>query len=148
MRSNSIEKHNSLVNSARLLATFCDVNKFEGVDILHGLKVSKIIHLYEQSVDGNWLWGMFESMCGKINRKKLNVFLPAIFLLNIQYNFQEDRSEEMMRQCNEQFLRNCILCSKKCYGAIGLARYFSIRLAKKLFSVIEENCKCVWAGKK
>lgn len=145
---NNIERHNALVGSARNFATFCDSNKFEGANILQGLKVSKIVYLYEQSEGGNWLWGMLESMCGKISREKLRVFLPAIFLLNIQYNFQENRSEETMHKCNEQFLNNCILCSKKRYGIIGIARYVSIRRAKKLFLSIEENCKSFWESKK
>jgi hypothetical protein len=133
------------VRQARDLGTFGYKNKFEGFDIIRGMKVSCIINLFGDS-DRNWLWGMLELMVGQLDKDKMRIFSPAVFFLNLHYLLQKDRSESAMRKVNGQFLENCIVCVKQRHGFFSPKRYKEIKMARELHERLEANSLDFWNG--
>ena len=143
-RNRPPEQHRALTNQFHLLATFCDIHKFEGVDVMYGLKVGRLIDWYGS--DRNWLWSRIEKMAPGVQRDKLQPFAPAVFLWGVQCNLQQGNGEEAMDKCNEQLLHNCIACAKLHYGRFGIKRYLCIRLAKKLYNQVRQSCLGLCGG--
>ena len=135
--------HTSLVRQARNFGMYGYKHKFEGFNIIKGMKVSRIIGLFGNS-EKNWLWGMLESMVGKIDKDKFKIFSPAVFFLNLHYRLIKDRSEDSMRDSNLKFLKNCIICAKIFYCFINPKRYAAIQLAKHVYELVENNCTECW----
>ena len=140
------ENTSGLVNQARLLATYCYLHKFEGSEILKGIKVSCITNLYAKR-GTNWLWQFIEDIVGSVNGDSRQLFAPAVFLLNIQYSIVKDRSLNAFHKCNEQFLSNCVQLCKTRYHFLHPRRYRSIKMAKKWFMMISEGGVAHWEAK-
>lgn len=135
--------HTSLVRQARNFGMYGYKHKFEGIEICKGVKVSHFINLFA-SKGGSWLWAMVESIIGAVDRDKRSVFDPAVFLLNMQYRLQSDKSEAMFHKCNQQFLANCVKCAKLEYSFVNPKRYASIKFAKELFEKLESTESPYW----
>lgn len=143
---NEYGKHNALVSHARTLGDYCHKHKLKGIEVAKGVKVSSFISLFEKE-GSNWLWSMLDSMVGGIDISKYKILAPAVFLFNLQYKLQKDRSEKRMRECNYEFLFNCILCIKDYYCFVNPRRYMMIHMAKALFALVEANCIRWWNGR-
>ena len=143
MMRNRFGDHDALIKQARLFGNYCHANKFEGIGICKGVKVSHFVNLFASN-GGSWLWAMVESIIGAVDSDKRSVFDPAVFLLNMQYCLQSDKSEAMFHKCNQQFLANCVKCAKLKYSFVNPKRYASIKFAKELFEKLENTESPYW----
>ena len=142
---NFSENHNLLINQARTLGTYCHKHKFKGIEVMKGVKVSCITKLYGEC-GSNWLWRIIESIIPDFSKTDFRDFDPAVFLLDMQYNLQKDRSESAMRKVNGQFLENCIVCVKQRHGFFSPKRYKEIKMARELHEKLEANSLDFWNG--
>lgn len=140
------ENTSMLVGNARTLATYCYENKFDGREILVGMKVSCITNLYsKKGID--WHWRIVEGIVGEIKSEERQLFAPAVFLLNIQYSIAEDRSINAFHKCNEQFLSNCIRLCKSKFHFLHPKRYRFIKKARQWLALINERGISSWNSK-
>lgn len=135
-----------LVDSARTIGTFGYVHHLNGSDILHGLKVSRIVGLYGKG-GSKWLWRIFDGVVGDFgDLSKDRIFEPALLILDLRYRILEDRTEVAFHQTNDDFLSNCIRCVRFRHGFLNPRRYLSIRRAKILHGLFESNGFGFWQG--
>ena len=131
-----------LIAKARKLATYCVSHRFDGIQILKGMKLSQLSAMYD-GIGPDWSGRVIAGIIEHIHDE----FEPAAFLLDVQYRIESDRSDAAFHRCNHQFYDNCVRCAKASYGWWRPKRYRLIRSAKVLLDACEEHGMECWRNR-
>lgn len=144
MKSHLMKDENSLlVDKARRLANFCYENRFDGIDVLMGVKISQMARIYD-GIGPDFEASVVLKILGHINP----LFEPAGFLQDIAYRLETDRSRENFHRVNLDFWHNCIRCVKLKYSFLNPKRYYLIWIsARKLWGASDEYGWNTWLSR-
>lgn len=137
-----MDEHRLMLEKTRRLATTCVSMRFEGASILNGMKVGRLMALYD-GMGPNWSHKVIAEIIEHLDL----CFEPAAFLLDVQYRVNEDRNDESFHLCNLQFYHNCCLLAKSSYGWWRPRRYSLLKSAKALYDACEMYGMASWRNR-
>ena len=146
MRPSPEPNHAELVEAVKALANFAYSSRFDGAELMKGLKVSRIVGLYGNAGAG-WLWGVLGQVVDEGMLDACMPFMPAVLVLDLTYRIGDDRSDEAFHRCNAQFLANCVMCARMRHGWWSPRRYALVKTARKLRSELDEKGLAAWRSR-